>query len=422
MSTPKEHVFQHQGGVSVSSERPRTDIGPQGDHVTAYALFKEFILQLPKDQPKELISRAISMVDGHDYSNQVYWQKFQSAMSQEEQNVFLDRKERTSNKIAELTHYIRDEIPEQIKECTSLEDNKTIIQALKASNLSEKLVNQTQDAILKRNQSIWDAIATHLENRILMIRNQQKYASFPKEGNLRPPSGEGARVRQALAQLRVYSNAMASYSSSSSSSSTSTRPNAQEVARCIKHLFWYPPIPKRYLIDIKTPEGSKEWQEICQNRNYNIGTLPRNNELSILPFVTATHLDTVLSCFTNFNQAGFDIQLRKEFADLVIADWKLSPEQAATFQQNMNQFRDDYSSFRQRATQKPGLNLSPAASSSTISQPPPMVFSASAHALAHKSSPDQQAVPSTSAAATTSKESSSPKSTDNKPKKRRLSK
>ena len=41
----------------LSDERPRTSIGPQGDHITAYNLFKEYIRILENTPSEEVIAR-----------------------------------------------------------------------------------------------------------------------------------------------------------------------------------------------------------------------------------------------------------------------------------------------------------------------------------------------------------------------------
>jgi hypothetical protein len=308
---PKEiiHVTTDDRGVAEatsSSDRPRTNIGPQGDHTSAFALIKFAILfsieNLNIDAACENLFAFLLNVKKREVPENLITQ------IRKEISIFSDEKNR----------------PEAF---VYVEEQKSIEEALEKSGLDDSLVRRSMIAIQRSNFHYFEKLASFIANKLLECRSKQRYVAFPGDGNISPPKGEGARVKTAIKKLSI--------------SKEQKELNVKKIAQCMFELFWYPKIPKEKLLD---PE-SITWKTICEESGFKKGTLPRSNDPKILHEVTANHLDLIFICFPHlYDDYGKRKEIIDEFLELIASKgkiagkevhWSMSQQETRTFKSNV---------------------------------------------------------------------------------------
>lgn len=304
------YAYKETDRIAMSNDRPRTNIGQQGDHVTAYAIFKAFIRGLKGNGPEQMIYRLAYVVDDISKATQDYQRLFLQWLSKEEKEILEKQNQAISTRIQNIFTMMRDKSNtfssrEEIEAVALLQD--------------QSLVQNIQDALLELNQVKFDRLVTFLSNEYLAMRNQQQYASFPQEGNVAPLPGEANRVKAAVSKLANINAQLDDNAQSIDSAMIAGTINA------IFDLFWYPKIPEKELLLCT----DKAWGEA--SRKYNTGTAPRNNNPKILYFVTAVHINTIRTCFPSLPLQDDQTKIVETFIKQIAQEWQMDDAESALF-------------------------------------------------------------------------------------------
>lgn len=313
MAEESRYVIQTEG-ILTFADRPRTEIGPQGDHVTAYDLFKEIIRQVSEKDPLEAFIRIANTLRLLQQSLNKYIELFSEEIDNSKQEGIKSKEKEINNAIDAIFSDIKKVSLNAITE----EEIKKTIQRTPELELQSKLSN----ALPKYNQILFDTIATQADNIFLFIRNRLKYVSFPREGNVEPPPGEPARVKGAIKTLREYND---------NPKLIQKTDDLNNIVEAIQRLFWYPKIPENMLIDVE--KNKKVWNEIKRKKGYKSGTKPRNNDFDILCHVTAMHIDTIASCFPVLKEPQFFENIILAFIEQIAKNWSMKREDFNEFLQ-----------------------------------------------------------------------------------------
>ena len=158
--------------IKFGDTRPRTKIGPQGDHITAYALFQHLAMKRCKGLSKEESIRMIAhLIDVH----------FPEDSDDKRHDV----------------QAIIDKIKGHFSEGFSDPD---FIEAVRGY-LPPELAEKSEKSFLIANDSILEKALSDIAVFYLMGMNSRYLVSVPQEGNIAPPDGEAARVKNAITAL-----------------------------------------------------------------------------------------------------------------------------------------------------------------------------------------------------------------------------
>lgn len=288
-SSVSVEVKQTQGKISlhISSSRPPSVIGSQGDHVSAYTLFKECIYSKCQDLDlQEAIKLLLYIIDQYTEEEQA-------------QTIFEQAKAQMSSE-----HFLMDEEIEQI------------VDALKKASLNE-LAEKTKCEIEKGRSATFENILSNLIATHLTLRNKLELTAFPREGNVEPPKGEGARIKKATKNLKNLAG--------------EKKPKIEKIVAAIKELFWFPEIPDYQLIK----PNSANWKGILKKKKYNKDTIPRSNKPDILCQAIENHLNLVFSCYPSLH--SFQRQIIDDFMDNILDEWRsLNKEQKKAVKLTIN--------------------------------------------------------------------------------------
>lgn len=262
---PGPKVLVQSGGVAGQppyvgfTSRPPSNTGSnQGDHTTAYALFQEFC-------------RNLAVKDCVDAASKVML-RYTTMKLQIDGKIDVAIK----NKIESEYDKVQDLLQDAVRRMITTADMKIIL-----GNLDDPLKSKTLLALKENNRSIFNKVVSDTSSLYLTLRNKLPYTSFPQEGNILPPSGEGSRVALALENMRTISKDI-----------DGGLDKQDSFAESMKSIFWFPKIPTETLLDPK----SSSWITI-RGRKYNKGTIPRNNDKEILRIVAARHISDVFACY-----------------------------------------------------------------------------------------------------------------------------
>jgi hypothetical protein len=289
-------------------DRPRTDIGIQGSHVTAYSLFEEFCRQLPTNDAIDTITTIKTNFDCI----------FSSSLKIDDTSIDDSIKDDIQQASNEMLSFLK----EQSINIISPADISDISNRLKESGLLGSKVEQLKNSISISNQAIINATIEFAANKYLKIRNKLPYTSFPTEGNLPPKPNEGAVVKKALSTMRYESEKLRI-------ASTIEDDQLQQLKTAIYETFWYPKIPEDKLIPLHAWK-SPQWE--TARARYNQGATPRTNDLDTLGIVSARHLSTIFACFPSLRkEMCITNKIINGFIEDISKDWRLSEEERAIF-------------------------------------------------------------------------------------------
>lgn len=266
--------------IDIGPNRPRTAIGPQGDHVSAYALFKYCVIAVTKESDiQDAYKLILQVIDS-----------------------YTDNPDETTK----LSEEIKEHISSIMEKAITVSELKQLQEKLADSqHLSKKVLR----ACIENNTRYLENLVEILIEKHLTLRNKLALTSYPIEGNIAPTMGEGTRVKKALKFLKSVDEFNGE--------------SAEEVIEAIYQLFWYPKIPDDKLINLDTPEGRKTWKK--HQGKYNKGTKPRDNNINTLCQVIANHLNIVLCCFETLREHSSKII--EPFITRVLQDWKIDKQQ-----------------------------------------------------------------------------------------------
>lgn len=283
----------------ISSERARTVIGKQGDHVTAYAIFQYCVYTAVEDKldPEDAIKHMLLIMDQYTATPDVN--------DEDQIQKFFEEYKTTS-----LT---------TLKEAAfSSEEIRRILEGLQAIQVNEQdhklyekveqvLPNISKWLLPKYHEHICLDFLEKLTQEHLIKRNRIKFTSFPPEHSVPAPDKEGKIIQQALTALKKVHEV--------------TDKNLADIVHNIKQLFWYPPIPQKILLDTTKPEIMKQWEQERKAKGYNTDTLPRNNDIELLRHVMLNHIEMIFLCFPPLADKAYIEKIIADFVTLISAEW-----------------------------------------------------------------------------------------------------
>lgn len=364
-----------------SDIRPETAFGnEQGDHVTAYALYPEYvsaivekhILESTKSGPH--ITELLQDIRYREKHDQFLLKVFELQTEDEESLHYKELEDFITGlrdayakritgiytnalTIEELQGW-QDGISEKdlsekrgsVKSSSSMESeliakiNLLNFREKEASDLISKFdVSSLRETIQDLRFNYFFTVAQETAERYLRYQNQQRYVTFPRIDTQIPDKGEGNRVRWALDALRPYKSTAAElpigFTSASSSSSAvdimATSSGRPKRAKSKKN-----DLGKQSTSSLTTEKSEvdkivdyisdllfypkltlAEEQQIKNTHRDNA----RTNEENTLGFVIARHLSII---FKTFSRLGEDEERKKEiamkFIDKIMNNWGIS--------------------------------------------------------------------------------------------------
>ena len=274
--------------VRIAADRPPTLLGVQGDHVSAYALFKECVYTAVLGLPiKDALNQMLHMIDSYAGEHPQVQAIFENAKAKISGPPFLNNDQ--IQKIRDGLHSSED-----------LETQNLAFVTAEALNLANTSI---LESVLN------DTIATHFT-----FRNKLNMASFPEEGNKAPTPGEAQRVKTAIKQLAKFKD------------NPPTHGDVQISVSAIIDLLHYPKIPDNLLLS----PVSKKWEAICQKK-YTKDTLPRDNDVTKLKEVMKNHVELLFACFPGLHAQREAIL--EDFTTNMAAQWKIKGVENDIFKQ-----------------------------------------------------------------------------------------
>lgn len=387
------------GEYMLRPERPRTAVGPQVDHSSAYVLFEELAYSAcessKRDQALIDLEKNFSCLDLDEKQTKSFQEILQEIATESQKCISRDQRKsltrtlRGDNFIAEASRENPDLFDKMLMFAESLgESEKETIKKIKAglSRISPvEDIGQIKELIKVGNRSILSSLVADLMDACLLGANKMQYASFPPEGVRAPRvpeeknSDNGSKERNAKNALRVLSDFIQDIEEIKRLKTASKFPEMTrriqdlEIDKALKEwgltkddiakmidggrdifsilrekgtlgniskymndLFYYPWVDPKYML---APDSS-EWEAIMTQKKYNKGTEPRNNETDILYRVTARHVVLIFNCFKGLSE-GFNKdqqeQIVKDFLRTVITEqtWYKSALDQRTFWQGL---------------------------------------------------------------------------------------
>lgn len=274
--------------VGFSETRPSTVLGgAQGDHASAYSLFKQIIIANIVGSSFEEATRVIlTLIDSYSTNRQ-------------SQEIF-------------------EKVKSQIK---SIEQELgTLHGVLQKKNLAEDERNLFDSFFEKHRVLYFEKLLDELISMHLVLRNKLEMATVSVEFNKRPPEGEPARIRAAIARLRQVKpeNVVA---------------ELEIIKKSILDLIWYPKLGGEELFDSENSHHVSQWAAIKKKKAYRAAVVPRSNDLDDLCQILELHLDLIFHSFPVLREHSNEQQ--RVFIDRFLGDflssssayehsWKLS--------------------------------------------------------------------------------------------------
>ncbi len=263
----------------LNQPRKRTVMGPQGAHVSAYALFQEIVVAGIAGLPMEDAVRVVAFILDSYGSNRDVQKAIDAAQ----------------NRIGD--------IHSKINKLEFLFMGEHSLKEPERSHLIDVIVDG-YDAQLK--SIVGDLITTHLA-----LRNHLDFVTFPEEFNFpltkEEKDREGSKIQSALNFLR----------------NLNSFEDVNLISQNISDLIFYPEILMNQLYDSNDPRKKESWEKA--SKKYNKGTRLRDNDLDNLCFVLERHISLVFSAFSIIRNTDPDNKkiIMKDFLNFFLSNyWK----------------------------------------------------------------------------------------------------
>lgn len=287
----------------MSSNRPRTNIGPQGSHVTAFIVIDK--LAESTDNVKDDITAL---------------KKIFHLLAAIEGSIRLDMelcrvKEKERNKLKVLAQEIHNNLiafqacfeqfsrdSSQIRDLAA--SISTLINNSDHTNKKEMLDFIQAAAVPRYSQALRIDATKYLKS----ISNRYPKTAYPSEGNQPSIYGEGALIKASFNQLKTINSRMAG--------NKNLHPRKDEIDKHMLGLFWYPKISQNNLL---------KWNDKIRKTNkYNKDVEPRNNELHDLIAVASRHVDLLSLVFPDIFTSHRAQEYIDSFLNLVGKNGKIN--------------------------------------------------------------------------------------------------
>lgn len=386
-----------QGGLKDFNlpDRGRTAMGPQGEHASAYVLFEELAYSSCFDEtPDNALSNLIDNFsclrlsqDEMDSLTQIAAQIYEM-----DTTCLVRGKRKNVTKTLRGADYllpIKDEILKILEE--SGKANKELIEQARKGFERISLIgpedrSKVKESILEFNRFKFSSLVSKLINECVFKANKIRNVSFPKEGGFNDEDKEAEveknREKTAKNALKTLSTLIRELDQIKELSEQEKsdfiddvdllkkisvwgigqeelgglvflnekiedvlrkKGTLEKISEYINHLFFYPSIDDDKLIPCETPAEIAAWEITRQERRYNKGTQPRNNELDILYKLTTRHIVLIFNAFKGLSQ-GLDPETQekivKDFVNKLIEKqkWKKSGMDLNKFFNNLEQY------------------------------------------------------------------------------------
>lgn len=331
--------------------RAPSNIGKQGDHVSAYHLIELLATSIAVESGLEVaVVRFFHYFDNLAHKLEVEIDNIQldiqAAQDNESKNdlqILQKRYDQLSQKHIEITSIVNETKKQREvinKKDTEIERKILHLQILisagkktdeyKAFSGSDDAKNIQspdnlfQDVANDLRNSYSKKVVENLVKTYLTICNKMPYTAIPSEGNIKTLSNEGTIVIQSCKKLATMSDELESKDPESLTESEVTTLSTI-AAQNILNLFWFPKISSDILIDMTKTEVQKEWAGVVKAKGYTATTLPRDNNLDILCHVIANHINLILNCFPKFEiKESLSNAIIDKFINHVLNDGKIN--------------------------------------------------------------------------------------------------
>jgi len=295
------------------SGRPRTVVGPQVDHTTAYALFEYILKQAVANKPIEAAIASIIKVVEYTLPS--------------EGGLNLDELLEEYKK-ANATIYNAILTEADLNDIATSSDKKI-------SALHERLSILSDNAV----QDYLSGLIEYLSNLFLTHRNQLNYVSFPKEGGVPAEKDEGPKIKRAMEALKKLEDEWSELNKKSIPESLDMSSTmVEKIVKQMMGLLFYPKINEKDLFDLRKPKDAEKWEKIKKDKNYRVNAQPRTNDLKLLSLVVKRHLSLIYACFEGFyNSAANFKAIEGSFIEKIADDWQLNPAQKTQLHQDITQ-------------------------------------------------------------------------------------
>lgn len=250
-----------------SGSRAPTNIGAQGDHVTAYGLLVRFVVnRCLMLTPDEAIKTILYIIE-HYASNPLNNDDVEEKVGE------------VDNAVMKMFTQVQGRFADSLMSSEEIQDALKNIQ-------NDTLKKKIELHLIHSNTCVLEKMLEQLAEYYLTVRNKVPLTAFPREGGVDPGDAEGSRVRAALGCLDRFDLA---------GDYPDEEERRDEILKAIVNLFWYPKVADGELIT------EAEWK-LDSNKSvrdkYTKNTLPRNNDLDVLCQMLERHFLLVFGCYS----------------------------------------------------------------------------------------------------------------------------
>ncbi len=297
--TRTAHVVVDSKGMSFAIGRPRTHIGKQGNHVTAWALIQRTVTNVldhfPDDE-SDVRSRRLQLIKviniliaiNHNSSAEKIAEQ---TRMYESINIrissYLEKRKEMLNREQKSKDYFA-------KTETLLEEAAPYQELLKSNTELKNLLNRD--------------LLSEISGIFLEFFNKIPNISFPSQHGLNPTSDEGSLISIALRKL---DRAQANYKLNILLSRGIVTVKPGDYHLLTKNLFFYPKV-------------SDEAKGTKIDSGFNLSAEARDNNLETLAKVIARHILIIKTAYSFLEKVkNFD----QDFINSVFAEWSLSKKE-----------------------------------------------------------------------------------------------
>lgn len=339
-------------GIKVAGRAP-SNIGKQGDHVSAYHLIELLAISIAMESGLEValkrffhyfnnLSEKLSL-ELREISSDIHEARQES--NQDDLKI-LERRynelESISNEINLILESSAETIQINTTKETEIEKKILLLDILISSGSKTEeyklfLNSQVESKEIVSPTILFTQIADELRNNYaeqvienllrtyLTIRNKMPHTAMPSEGNLTTLSNEGAIIASSCRRLAAINEELETKEQKGENLTESYIATiSDEISKNILNLFWFPKISADDLLDISNQQTYEEWKGILSAKSYKSTTLPRSNNLDILSTVIANHIDLILDCFPKIElDARLSASCLEKFIESVTGSGKI---------------------------------------------------------------------------------------------------
>lgn len=347
--TKSESAKVVKGQFNTGGQRGRTEIGPQGEHVSSYTLFEELVYS-----SCEGFGRSEALKNLHNAFkslglNKEYLYEIETITEKFIDDIFDKNQRENVMNIIQL--FNEDKVRSKLLESPDLSEFHEDIKNIDTVQDLEKVRNEFRQS----NKSAIYNLLDEIMNVYLTKANKIMHASFPKESLPdNPKTGSEKESKNNLRYINQFiiltNNALISEEKDINLKNISKTKDIhsqllnrklineenlnkilsksitmgnlifnsnllEKITENTSNLLYYPRITPKVLLK----EDSVKWRKIMKANKYNIGTKPRDNDLEKMYQVTARHIVLTFNAFKGFQY--LDTPLPEELIERFIKNY-----------------------------------------------------------------------------------------------------